>query len=217
VHVFVSVGGTANDTQETFVRAVEDRLRSEGMVPHTVGRNTFSADSPFKAVTDVMDKCAGVVVIALERLHFPAGTEKRGGDHAKPLADVKLSTAWNQIEAAIAYRRGVPLLVLVEEGLRTDGLLEKGFDWYVQTVKLEAASLHSAVFNGVLDDWKRKTLARPAVAAPAPTPTRPDPGQMTVGQLLGALKPAQLWAVLGALAGALAAAFALGAKFWVGR
>ena len=216
LHVFVSVGGTANEVQESFVRAVEERLRSEGMVPHTVGRNTFSSDSPFKAVSDVMDQCAGVVVIALERLHFPAGTEKRGGDHAKPLTEVKLSTAWNQIEAAMAYRRGYPLLVLVEEGLRSDGLLEKGFDWYVQTVKLEAASLHSAVFNGVLADWKRKILTRPAAAA-APTPASLDPSQMTVGQLLGAMKPAQLWAVLGAFAGALVAAFALGAKLWVGH
>ena len=40
---------------------------------------------------------------------------------------------------------------------------------------------------------------------------------MTVGQLLGAIKPAQLWAVLGAFAGALVAAFALGAKLWVGH
>lgn len=33
LNVFVSVGGTATDSQEAFVRAVEDRLRSEGLVP----------------------------------------------------------------------------------------------------------------------------------------------------------------------------------------
>jgi hypothetical protein len=33
--VFVSVGGTASEKQEAFVRAVEERLRSEGLVPHT--------------------------------------------------------------------------------------------------------------------------------------------------------------------------------------
>jgi hypothetical protein len=31
--VFVSVAGTANEAQEAFVRAVEDRLRSEGLMP----------------------------------------------------------------------------------------------------------------------------------------------------------------------------------------
>ena len=30
--VFVSVGGTATAEQEAFIRAVEDRLRSEGLV-----------------------------------------------------------------------------------------------------------------------------------------------------------------------------------------
>ena len=57
-NIFVSVGGTANERQEAFVRAVEDRLRSEGLIPHTVGRNTFSADSPVKTVTELLDKWA---------------------------------------------------------------------------------------------------------------------------------------------------------------
>jgi hypothetical protein len=50
LHVFVSVGGTASAAQEAFISAVEDRLKSEGMIPHTIGRNTFSTDAPLKAV-----------------------------------------------------------------------------------------------------------------------------------------------------------------------
>jgi hypothetical protein len=207
-HVFVSVGSTANDTQEAFVRAVEDRLRTEGLIPHTVGRNTFSSDSPFKAVTELMNRCSGVVVIAFERLHVAQGSEKRGGPKESTLSDVKIATAWNQIEAAMAYCRGFPLLVLVEEGLRADGLLEKGLDWYVQTVKVDPSSLHTQVFNGVLADWKEKLGAR----AKRSTDATPNPGDLTVAQLLGALKPAQLWSALAALAGLIAAAFALGAK-----
>jgi hypothetical protein len=207
-HVFVSVGGTANDAQESFVRAVEDRLRSEGLIPYTVGRNTFSSDSPFKAVTELMNRCSGVVVIALERLYVAQGSEKRGGPNEVGLSDVKIATSWNQIEAAMAYCRGFPLLVLVEEGLRADGLLEKGFDWYVQTIKLDPSSLHTQVFNGVLASWKDKLRAR----AEHQTTGTVSPTELTVGQLLGALKPAQLWSVLAALAGVVVAAFALGAK-----
>ena len=208
LNVFVSVGSTSNDAQEAFVRAVEDRLRSEGLIPHTVGRNTFSSDSPFKAITELMNRCSGVVVIALERLHVAQGSEKRGGPNESALSDVKMSTAWNQIEAAMAYCRGVPLLVLVEEGLRADGLLEKGFDWYVQTIKVDPTSLHTQVFTGVLASWKEKLSAR----AKRSTEMTPNVGELTVAQLLGALKPAQLWSALAALAGVVAAAFALGAR-----
>ena len=154
--VFVSVGATATDQQEAFVRAIEDRLRSEGLVPHTVGRNTFQADAPLKTVTGLMDKCAGTVVIALERTYFPSGLDKRGGSKETPLTDVRLPTPWNQIEAAMAYARAHPLLVIVESGLRSEGLLERGNDWYVQWVKPDPSALNTLEFNGVLASWKEK-------------------------------------------------------------
>lgn len=109
MNVFVSVGDTATDEQEMFVRAVEDRLRSEGLVPHTVGRNTFSSDAPLKTITDLLDRCAGTVVIALERTYFASGTERRGGPKESRLSDVRLPTPWNQIEAADGIHAGAPI------------------------------------------------------------------------------------------------------------
>jgi hypothetical protein len=208
IDVFVSVGGTATEQQETFVRAVEDRLRSEGIGPHTVGRNTFSADAPLKAVTDLMEKCSGAVVIALERSFFASGIEKRSGPKESPLADVKLPTPWNQIEAAMAYSRGLPLMVIVESGLKSEGLLERGNDWYVQWVKPEPAALSSNEFNGVLADWKSKMLQKPKKSSSS----RPV-SDLTVAELIGGLKPSQLWSLLVALAALVAGAFALGGKF----
>ena len=209
LNVFVSVGGTANDTQEAFVQAVERRLRAEGLVPHTVGRNTFSTDAPLKTVTELLDRCAGTVVIALERSYFPTGLDKRGGPKESALAEVRLPTPWNQIEAAMAFSRGHPLMVIVEHGLKSEGLLERGREWNVQWVKVEEAALATTEFNGVLASWKQKMQQ-----APKPGPARKSPGEMTVGELIGALKPAQLWSLLGALAALLSGAFALGGKLF---
>lgn len=211
LNVFVSVGGTATDAQEAFVRAVEDRLRSEGLVPHTVGRNTFSADAPLKTITELLDKCSGTVVIALERMYFASGIEKRGGSKEASLSEVKLPTPWNQIEAAMAYSRNHPLMVIVESGLKSEGLLERGNDWYVQWVKPEATSLTTAEFNGVFSSWKQKMLVAPKVQKPSKAPS-----ELTVAELLGGLKPTQLWSVLGALAALIAGAFALGGKLFGG-
>ncbi|MEI9810932.1 MAG: hypothetical protein WDO16_25325 [Bacteroidota bacterium] len=69
-NIFISVGGTANDKQETFVRAIEERLKSENLVPNTVGRNKFGADSPLKTVIDLMNDCSGTIIIAMERSYF---------------------------------------------------------------------------------------------------------------------------------------------------
>lgn len=206
--VFVSVGATATAEQEAFVRSIEDRLRSESLIPKTVGRNTFSADAPLKAITELMESCSGIVVIALERSYFPSGLDKRGGPRQVNLADTRLPTPWNHIEAAMAYTKHLPLLVIVEAGLKAEGLLEQGYDWYVQTVPLEAMALSSNEFNGVLADWKAKVLA----SEPPPPLRGLNPADLSVLELVGALRPVQLWSVTIALAGLLAGAFSLGAR-----
>ena len=205
----MSVGGTATEQQEAFVCAVENRLRSEGLVPHTVGRNTFSADAPLKAVTELMARCAGTVVIALERSYFPSRAEKRGGPREATFSDVKLPTPWNHIEATMAYARGLPLLVIVESGLKCEGLLERGYDWYVQSVNPEAPSLNTNEFNGVLASWKRK-MSETSIKAPMSR----SPSDLTIGDLVLGLKPVQLWSVLGSVAAVIAGSFAVGAKLF---
>lgn len=211
--IFVSVGTGLNPDQEAFVGAIESRLTALGLKPCTIGRNTFSTDAPLQAVAHLMERCAGAVVIALERYRFNDGVERPGSAKEKPLGPVSLPTTWNQIEAAMAYGRGLPLLVLVDERLHRDGLLEKGNDWFVLELPVDPAALDGPVFIGLLNDW-RERLHQPVKSAPAAAEKSDpiDPSKMNIGQLVAALKPAQLWAVLLALAGALAGAFALGAK-----
>ncbi|NIJ20106.1 hypothetical protein FHS95_001798 [Sphingomonas naasensis] len=211
MNVFVSVATGLSPEQEAFVDAVENRLRAIGLVPCTIGRNTFSTEAPLQAVVHLMRRCAGTVVIALERYRFDAGLERPGSAKEKPLGPVRFPTAWNQIEAAMAYSRHLPLLVLVDESLRCDGLLEKGNDWYVHELAIDPAELNGPAFGGLLNDWRARLVAQPEPAAAEPAAAL-DPAKMSVGQLIAALKPAQLWTALVTLGGALAGAFALGMK-----
>ncbi len=213
MNVYVSVG-VYNAQQEEFVKHVEDRLRVEGLVPQTVGRNVFTADSPFLAVNELMDKCRGVVIIALERLHIETGIEKGGGPDQAPLRSVKICTPWNHIEASLGYARRLPLLVIVQEGVRADGFLERTLGRNVQTVTLDKAALNSPSFNGVLASWKEKLAAGPPQAPAKPVEAALDVEKLTIGELLGKLKPGHLRATVVGAVGALGAAFALGAKLF---
>lgn len=203
--VFLSVGGTTNDEQEKFVDALEKRLRAEGLIPNTVGRNTFSAEAPLRTVSSLMSRCDGTVVLALERTLISRGTERRGGPKEREITNISLATPWNQIEAAMSYAYGKPLLVIVEEGIKEEGLLEAGYDWYVQKVPLNPASLNTVEFNGILASWKEKIKRKPAEAKKAVD-------QMTISELVGALKPAQLWTTLGAILAVVVGAFIFGTK-----
>jgi hypothetical protein len=56
----------------------------------------------------------------------------------------------------MAYTLEHPLFVMVEYGLKYEGLLEKGYDWYVKGVTLEDDIMEDREFLGVFADWKQR-------------------------------------------------------------
>ena len=166
--IFLSLGRTFTEAQETYVCRLEEHLRTNGLVPQTVGRSYFTSQAPLKAVDILMNECAGTVVVALERTFIPQAIDRRGSPKASTLVEVRLPSVWNQIEAAMAYVRGHPLLVILEDGLRPEGLLEEGYDWYVLTANITQMPLTDVESAGVFTDWKGRVLEAAARRA-APT------------------------------------------------
>jgi len=211
-NIFVSVGKTSTPQQEKFVSAIEQYLKNNGFEPRIVGRTDFSSLQPLKFIEQLMHECSGTVIIAFERIYIQEGIEKRGGSAEKAINGAMLPTTWNQIEAAIAYALGHPLLVIVENGIRSEGLLETGYDWYVQWVDLNTQTLNSREFGGVFGDWKNRVENFQKAGSKKSQIVEPE--NLTLGQILASLKPTQLWTIIITLAGAISAiatiAFKLG-------
>ncbi len=139
--------------QSHFVLAVEEMLKEYHLRPRTVGRTDFTTEKPLKKILSVMKNCSGTIVIAFERFNYETGIEMRGGLEETRLANVSLPTVWNQVEAGMAYALGHPLLAIAESHLRTEGLLEDGYDWFISHVELTPASLQSAEFIATFEKW----------------------------------------------------------------
>lgn len=207
VDVFVSVGRTTTDEQETLVQAVERCLRERGLRPHTLGRSDWSSAQPLRAIEELMRRCSGTAVIAFERLRIDEGTDLGASGGERALSDERLPTTWNQIEATMAYALGHPLLVLAEEGL-----LESRYDWMVQWTPLDPDAVDLNPCRGMVEDWKQRVLefhARRRDAAESQEPV--DLAKKSVGDVVGMLRPGQLYALAGSSVTVLGGAFALGA------
>lgn len=194
MNVFLSVGSPSNARQKQFSDSVRQFLSSERLTPLTPGQNYALNLQPLKAVEQCMKSCSGVVVLAFERIHIAEGIERRGGNDPRAVDGQNIPTVWNQVEGAMGYARGLPLLVLAEKGLRADALLENKYDWNVQWIDLKASALTTPEFRGVFDDWRSKLDPQPADWA-APD----NPADMTVGQFFrffGRLKTGHAWAML---------------------
>lgn len=157
-NVFLSVGRALTSEQGQFVDAVEALLRAHDLTPRTVGRTDLADRQPLKRVAEVMRLCAGTIVLALPRIHISEAMELYDASLAGKITDVSLPTVWNQIEAAMAYSMGQPLLAIVESGLRNEGVFEDGYDWYIKWVDLSPESLADAEFLKTFAAWKRNIM-----------------------------------------------------------
>lgn len=196
--VFLSVGQTWTEEQETFVGALESLLEANGLTPRTVGRTDFSASAPLKRIVELMETTSGTVVCAFERTRSEVMVEKFGSDFERRARDIKLPIVWNQIEAAMTYTRKQPLLVVVERGLKIEGLLAESYDWYVLTVDVSGTSLQSKEAHAVVSDWSQKVRLYNASGARTDQSSL-DATKLTVKDLVTRLPVGQAWAVLAAL------------------
>jgi hypothetical protein len=71
-----------------------------------------------------------MVTVALRRIQVSEGTAKiRSSDgqlEDRALSDSWFTTPWAQIEPAMAYQLGLPILIFRERGVVAEGLLEHG-------------------------------------------------------------------------------------------
>jgi hypothetical protein len=160
VPVFLSVGGGRTEQQEAFLKGIKNYFLSKGLDPITVDGSTNK--QPLKDVEYRMQRCYGAVVLAFERTRIEVGVSRPGAGAKleKALKDIRLPTAWNQIEAAMAYTRGLPLLVLVEHGLQSEGMLESRYDWRVKWVNLQDPIVSDPEFLGIFEDWRKSVIAK---------------------------------------------------------
>lgn len=154
--VFLSIGRTANSKQREFIDAVKSLLEENRLRPRTVGRTDFVTGKPLRKILSVMKQCSGTIVIAFERFHFDRGIELTEGSAKSNLSDVRLPTVWNQVEAGMAYTLGQPLLAIAESHLRSEALLEEGYDWFTKWVDLTPGSLRAHEFQTTFQKWLEK-------------------------------------------------------------
>lgn len=114
--------------------------------------------NPLRGLRRAMAGCCGAIVIAYARYEFPTGVEKRRGQ-STPIENIAFPTPWNQIEAAMAYEKGLPLLVVAQTGLKQDAILENSGDIRPYWTQIDPAVCNEDGFIGYLHSWKEDVVA----------------------------------------------------------
>jgi hypothetical protein len=130
--IFVSCGAIFTPQVEEFVTAIRSYLEFHGCTPQTVGHDEHSVRQPIFHARELIAACEGAVVIAFERVRIIEGIDKPGLDPPNLLKNEAHATVWNHLEAAMAYAQDVPILLIVQRGLKRQGMLSDRYEWHAQ-------------------------------------------------------------------------------------
>jgi hypothetical protein len=128
--IFLSYPKPCYANQANFIKQLNSFLINRGFDARTLGVTDYDMDAPLKAIRRLMLECNGIITIAFRRTYI----EKGAGKYRTDLTEVQevsldntwLTSPWSQIEAAMAYQIGLPILILRENKVVEEGILEKG-------------------------------------------------------------------------------------------
>ncbi|WP_313008959.1 hypothetical protein [Brevundimonas vesicularis] len=161
IPVFLSRPQPHLKVQETFMAALTDRLIERGLEPLTLGVSTYDCDAPLVGIRRMMASSCGLISVALRRTHLATGASRAGADvtpyEEQPLSDVWLTSSYCQIEPAMAFQLGLPILILREKGVLAEGVLERGVTGlYLPEFEVERGTefLESEECKQLLASWE---------------------------------------------------------------
>jgi hypothetical protein len=164
LRVFLSVGATYTKEQEDFVAAFE-RVMTESKIERLVaGRDNPPSRQPVLEIRDLMRRADAVIVIAFTRYVVHSGTQKPGANLPKhkqaPICEEKHPTVWNQIEAGIAFGLGLPVLLILEEGIKQEAMLKDRLEFRAISTPLDPSLFTSPEFTKQFSDFNRRVRRR---------------------------------------------------------
>ncbi|SEO20303.1 hypothetical protein [Mucilaginibacter sp. OK283] len=157
IDIFISHPTPYNSHQEKFLHLLEAYLQSYDLNPINLGKENWSHKSPLLPIKELINKCQAAVIVGMERYHSYIGYEYEFSKRKTEFVHRYTSTAWIQIEAGMAYQKGLPLLILKERELVKEGILDPlnseffVFDFNINEVQKQLPEN----MQKVIDNWMR--------------------------------------------------------------
>jgi len=166
IPVFVSCPTTLSASQAASYEALCVQLKQLQIEPRSLGRSDFAHKTPLREVLVLARHCSGGLILGFSQYLIEVGVRKPGTNRESPIRDkrVAIPTAWNQIEAALLYSLGIPLLILRERLENTEDIIDGVFDPQVGELFIHDIPPHYAVdeprFKSVLLRWSSAVRRR---------------------------------------------------------
>lgn len=160
VSVFLSYPKPYLNRQEEFINRIITYLYERGLEPRTLGVSDYDMEAPLAGIRRLLMESNGLIAVAFRRSYIKEGYCRPNSDISKEtdISDSWLTSPFSQIEPAMAFQMGLPVLVLREKGVIPDGVLEKGvLGIYMPEFDLDSNLddyFNSCEWNQIIRKWE---------------------------------------------------------------
>jgi hypothetical protein len=126
--VFLSTITPHLPRQEAFQRELEAALRARGLEPVRVELQEFDQKDPVGKIMKVLKTCDALLCLGLARSHSYFLRDREGGDTEREETHRYYTSGWLHMESGAAFALGIPVLVLCEAAIASDGVFDRSWN-----------------------------------------------------------------------------------------
>ncbi|WGF84237.1 hypothetical protein [Lactiplantibacillus plantarum] len=157
--VFLSYPRPVNENQDNFIKNLKRYLQTIELEPRTLGITDYDYSVPLQTIRSLMYECNGLLNVSFRRYKIDKGTKLSKDQVDKDDLNGKWFTSpYSQIEPAMAFQMGLPILIIREKDVIPDGMLELGaMANFIPEVDLDNTSMNffeTEEAHAVIDSWK---------------------------------------------------------------
>lgn len=139
INVFISHPTPSNTQQGSFLILLKALLAAAGLNPVNLGTSNYDFRKPLQPIKELIETCQGAIIIGLERHHSYIGYDNEQSVEKKEILHKFTTSPWIHIEGGMAFQAGLPLIILKEEKVYSEGILDPN-------------NSDSYIFNFILDN-----------------------------------------------------------------
>ena len=164
--IFVSRLGVMDSQQELYFNNIRRYISDKYKVNFvTLDRDSYRKHGQLSMIQDCMATCSGVIVFAFSRLSVSKGVLCRNMEepYKQEVKDCSYSSSWLQIETAFAKSMNIPTLIVMEEGVKDDGIWDDFIVKYntdLLKFRYQGTLDDKSEHKSIIDEWYSRVLLK---------------------------------------------------------
>lgn len=153
--VFLSRPTVIADRFESQYTAFRAYLSRKGYCVCRLGADKYTMDAPLRGVIRLMKECSAAIVLGYPQ--FEVKTTLSKAEAPQQELSAVFPTPWNQIEATLAFKQRIPVIVVSHMGV-SGGVFDYGVTGEcVHTADLSVKNWYKKKdFQGIFQEWEKR-------------------------------------------------------------